>query len=443
MKIAWFTPFGPQSAIGHYSEAVVDALAERHAVTVYAPCGAEGLEPRSTRHPLVRLPETPDAALLVGLEQFDVLIYNMGDYFPYHHAIYEVLLRRPGVVVLHDLVMRTFFFSYCLEHHGDREELVRLAECDHGPEAGHHAREVVVEGRRSESPDDPERLRWPLFKSALGRCLGVVAHSEYVRGRVAEAVPVPVAKLDFPCFGPLVARLHEFPSPKPKGDGPVNLVTFGMINPNKMVHATIEAIGQSKRLRQAVTFSVLGQVVPSYLERLNGLIRNYELGNVVQLRGRVSDDELRDALRQADVAINLRNPHMGESSASLLDSLLAGIATIVWDHGSYAEFPDEVVSKVSSEQQLARVLEKLAANAGLRRRMGEAARSHSLNRFNTARYCDQLHQFLEAVLWNKPRLALVDQLSDRLAEMGVAPNDELIGRLAEEIASLSGAASVV
>jgi glycosyltransferase involved in cell wall biosynthesis len=443
MKIAWFTPFGPQSAIGHYSEAVVDKLAEEHTVTLYAPCGAEGLEPRTTRHPLVRLPEKPDAGLLVGLEKFDVLIYNMGDYFPYHHAIFEVLLRRPGIVVLHDLVMRTFFFSYCLEHHGDRQELVRLAECDHGPEAAQHAREVVIERRRTESPDDAERLRWPLFQSALGRCLGVVTHSKYVHRRVTEAVPVPVAKLDFPCFGPLLTRLDDFRLPKPKREGPVNILTFGMINPNKMVHATIEAIGQSERLRQAVTFAVLGQVAPSYLERLNELIQSYNLGKVVQVRGRVSDDELRDALRQADIAINLRNPHMGESSASLLDALLAGLTTVVWDHGSYAEFPVEVVCKISSEQELGPALEKLAADAGLRLRMGEAARVHALSRFNTATYCDRLAQFIEKVLWNKPCLALVDQLSDRLAEMGVAPNDELIGRLAEEIARLSGTEHVV
>src|SRR6202035_1766368 len=113
MKIAWFTPFGPRSAIGNYSEAIVDKLAEKHTVTVYAPCGGDGREPRATRHPLGRLPEDADEQLLAGLARFDALVYNMGDYFPYHHSIYEVLLRRPGVVVLHDLVMRDFFFGYC------------------------------------------------------------------------------------------------------------------------------------------------------------------------------------------------------------------------------------------------------------------------------------------------------------------------------------------
>jgi glycosyltransferase involved in cell wall biosynthesis len=437
MRIAWFTPFSPHSAIGHYSEAVVDKFAETHAVTLYVPAGDNGIDPRPTRHSLVRLPEKPHSAFLAGLDQFDALIYNMGDYFPYHHAIFEVLVRKPGVVILHDLVMRTFFFSYCVEHLGDREELVRLAEYDHGPEAAQHMREIVIECKRTESADDPERLKWPLFKSALGRCIGVVTHSDYMRERVAESVAFPIAKLDFPCFGPLVSRLEAFRSPKPKREGPVNLLTFGMINPNKMVHATIEAIGRSDRLRRSVTFTALGQVVPSYLERLNELIRQFDLNEVVHIRGRVSDDELCHAMQQADVAINLRNPHMGESSASLLDALLAGLPTIVWDHGSYAEFPETVVLKVSSEQQLTKALEESVADAALRLRMSEAARTHALNRFNTANYCEQLQEFLERVLYQKPCLTLIDQLSDRLAEMGIASNDELVTRLAGEIASLA------
>jgi glycosyltransferase involved in cell wall biosynthesis len=260
-----------------------------------------------------------------------------------------------------------------------------------------------------------------------------------MRDRVAEAVSVPVAKLDFPCFGPLVTRLDSFRLPKSKPEGPVSLLTFGMINPNKMVHATIEAIGRSEQLRRAVTFTALGQVAPSYLGQLDELIHQHNLNEVVRIRGRVSDDELRDALRQADVAINLRNPHMGESSASLLDALLAGLPTVVWDHGSYAEFPDTVVLKVASEPQLTKILEKIVADAALRRRMSEAARTYALSRFNTADYCDQLHKYLEQVLYQKPCLALIDQLSDRLAEMGIASNDELVARLAGEIATLSDA----
>jgi glycosyltransferase involved in cell wall biosynthesis len=436
MKIAWFTPFGPESSIGHYSETIVDHLAERHVVTVYAPGSPE---PRPTRHPLVRLPETPTLSLLSALDAHDALIYNMGDSYPNHLAIYECLLRRPGIVILHDLVMRDFFIGYCLIHQGDREQLVRLAECDHGPEAAQHCRDLFITCERAESIDDPERLRWPMFKSALGRCLGVVVHSDFARGQVARAVPAPVAKLDFPGHGPIGKRYEEFGQRTTKSGGSVQFVTFGLIHQNKMVHATIEAIGRSERLREAVTFTVLGSVTPSYLERLTSLIQSFNLNDRVSLRGRVSDDELRSALSQSDCAINLRNPHMGESSGSLLDALFAGLPTVVWNHGSYAELPDDVVCKISSEQELGPVLEKLAADSGLRRRMGEAARAHALGRFNTASYCERLDQFIEKVLWNKPCVALVDQLSDCLAEMGVAPNDELIGRLADEVASLSGA----
>ena len=65
----------------------------------------------------------------------------------------------------------------------------------------------------------------------------------------------------------------------------------------------------------------------------------------MRLPGRLSDDDLWQQLTQADVVVNLRNPHFGESSASLLDALLAEAAIVVWNHGYYAEFPDDVVSR--------------------------------------------------------------------------------------------------
>ena len=36
MRIAWFTPFNPNSAIGHYSETVVQELAKTDDVVIYA-----------------------------------------------------------------------------------------------------------------------------------------------------------------------------------------------------------------------------------------------------------------------------------------------------------------------------------------------------------------------------------------------------------------------
>lgn len=442
MRIAWFTPFTPRHAIGDYSEAIVRRLAEDDDVTVFAPAEVGGEVPRPCPLAVVPLPPEPTPELLAQLDGYDLAVYNLGDHLANHLPIYETAVRRPGLVVLHDLVMRDFFLGYYFLHRKDPAAFPRYVGYSHGPEAEALARDVV-EGHRPEDIEDPARLRYPMFKPAAYRAAGVVVHSEYTRGRVAADVPTPVRLIDFPLFGP-VAELAEVVRPERQpADGKVRLLTFGMLNPNKLVHTAIQAIAGSEFLRRSVRFTVIGvEGNPGYDHRLRELVSGYRLGAVVDLAGRRSDDELRAALAEADVCINLRNPHFGESSASLLSSLVAGVPTVVWDHGFYAEFPDDAVMKIRSEGELAPGLVRLVRNPGLRRRMGLAARTHALSRFNTDHYCDRFRGFAEEVLRHAPLLGLTDRVSGLLHELGASDLDGLTARFAGEMAALVAGSEV-
>ncbi len=433
MRIAWFTPFGPRSAIGDYSETIVRRLAVEDEVTVFAPAGDGADAPRPFPLPVVPIPPVPPVEVLEQLCGFDLAVYNLGNHLHNHLSAYETAVRRPGVVVLHDLVLRDFFRGYFLLHRKDPAGFARFLRYAHGPEAEAHGRDVV-EGRRHEDYDDPARLRFPLFKPALHRALGVVVHSEYARGRVAAEVPAPVRMIDFPRFGPTAdAAPPRFRHP----GGKVQVLTFGVLVPNKLVHAVVEAIAGSELLRRSVRYTAVGaEGMQGYEGRLRKRIDAHGLGEVVTLAGRLSDDELRAALDGADVVVNLRNPHCGESSASLLTSLVAGVPTVVWDHGFYAEFPDDVVVKVRSEAEIAGALERLAGDPGLRQRIGRTARAHALARFDTDRYCRQFREFAGHVRALAPVLALADTASDRLAELGSTDLDRLADRFAAEIAAL-------
>lgn len=430
MRIAWFTPFSPRSAIGHYSEAIVAELARSHHVVLFVPAD-EGVEaPRPTPHPLVTIPDLPTDEILASLAGFDAVVYNMGNFPRYHLTVFETALRVPGVVVLHDLVMRDFFLAYSCELVGRPELFPALLEYAHGPEAAAHGREVLT-GRVIEL-DDPRRLSYPLFRPTLRGALGAVVHSDFARRRVAET-GLPVAKLDFPLFGPARELAHVARPPRPAG-GPVNVLTFGVVAPNKLIHATIEAIGRSTLLRQRVRFEVIGGGEKRYAARLDELVRAHRLEGVVTLIGWQPDERLKAALADADVVVNLRNPHTGESSASLLDALVSGVPTVVWDHGFYAEFPDDVVVKVKDETDLQPALERLVGNPELRTRMGAAARKHAVKRFDTAAYCAGLVAFLEQTFATAPLAKLADRVGDVLAELGCRPDDDATRRIGREIA---------
>ena len=156
MKIGWFTPFAARSIIGNYSEAAVGGLADEDDVTVFAAEPPGQGEPRPSPLPVVRVPPrlTPD--WLGQLAQFDLLVYNMGNYTPYHQAVYEVALCRPGLVILHDLVLREFFRGYYLCHRNAPDEFHRLMTYSHGPEAERDVglRERLALVRRREEAEE-------------------------------------------------------------------------------------------------------------------------------------------------------------------------------------------------------------------------------------------------------------------------------------------------
>src|SRR5438105_114731 len=134
MRIAWLTPFNPRSAIGQYSQAIVEHLGATEEVVVFAAEQGPDLLPQSCAAPTVRLPRDPDAALLAELGSFDLVVHNFGNHTPYHQTIYDVAVRQPGIVIMHDLVMRDFFLGYYLHHRRDFPGFGNALRYSHGDE---------------------------------------------------------------------------------------------------------------------------------------------------------------------------------------------------------------------------------------------------------------------------------------------------------------------
>jgi glycosyltransferase involved in cell wall biosynthesis len=212
-----------------------------------------------------------------------------------------------------------------------------------------------------------------------------------------------------------------------------------MVNRNKLVDLVLETIGSSEFLRNHVLYTVIGVLeAGEYTRKIEGIIRTYDMGSCVRLLGPQPDEVLIQSLLAADLAVNLRYPYLGESSWSLLEALFAGKPTIVWRHGYYDEFPDHVVRKVASREELLTALTDLCCNSGARLAMAEAAWSYVRKHFDTRQYCRQLLDFIESARLNRPILDLVDRMSDRLLEMQATPEStELIDALENEICRLA------
>src|SRR5213593_3839751 len=98
MKIAWFTPFSVRSAIARYSQAVLNELANEAEVHV---CHFEANAARDSAVPVKRF-SSADAVDDRFLRDYDLTVYNFGNYLPFHREIFVVSRRHPGVCILHD-----------------------------------------------------------------------------------------------------------------------------------------------------------------------------------------------------------------------------------------------------------------------------------------------------------------------------------------------------
>jgi hypothetical protein len=175
--------------------------------------------------------------------------------------------------------------------------------------------------------------------------------------------------------------------------------------------------------------------------------------------GRIGDlGRFLDHMAAVDVAINLRYPTAGETSASLYRLFGLGKPVIVSDAGSFAEVPAGCCARVpvdpGEEDLLLAYLRALARAPALRHQMGEAARRLVQTRHRVeqtaAAYAEAIHEILAA--GRSPERAVPplapyppdDVLSDVIAgstaalvDLGAGESDpELLRELAVALAEL-------
>jgi glycosyltransferase involved in cell wall biosynthesis len=418
MRIGWLTPFSRASAIGQFSSIVADELQLGHDVTIYV---SDVHDPEAIWPTRCRVRFLADAHQPISADemvQYDLLVYNLGNHVWFHKDIFEISLNHPGLVILHDLVMHHFFSMYYLEVKKNHESYLRELARSHG-QAGTEIGKYVTSGKSTlDFWSSDQMLEFHMAPAAVQGGFGVVVHSDYALKALQQTSPVPVKKIEFP--RPLVAD-STVPVTSESGRR-VRILTYGMVNPNKLVRETIRSIAESPVLRERVQFDVVGAAGMSeeYFRSLQVLTKDLGLSDQVTFHGRQPDEVLHEKIHAADIILNIRNPHFGESSWTLLETLHLAKPTVVWKHGYYDEFPDDVVVKVDSMEKLTPVLEQLVLADGYRGILGERARSHARSRFSTSRYCTELMDFARRARYYRPIVGLSQYLDAAAKEVSAS-----------------------
>jgi hypothetical protein len=142
-------------------------------------------------------------------------------------------------------------------------------------------------------------------------------------------------------------------------------------------------------------------------------------------------------MRACDVAVNLRHPTGGETSASLLRLLATGVPTIVTDTGSFAELPAGVAAKLPIDESetdlLFELLARLAADGELRTGLSRAARAHVRAEHSLARSASAYAAAVARLATQSPPAAPVPPLA---ADSGHDPRVEIAAALGAAVVDL-------
>ncbi|MEW6418731.1 MAG: glycosyltransferase [Nitrospirota bacterium] len=434
MKIAWFTPFSTKSAIGKYSQSITNDLIKHCEVDLWL-----SEETNLIPTELKIFHYQPNDDLLQKLKDYDLVIYNMGNYLDFHKDIYEVSKKIKGVVILHDFVMHHFFIGYYLVHKNDTNAFLREMEILYG-ENGRDIATDSVNGKRTPVWDTDEVIKYPFFEKAIEGAKGVVVHSRFHANEVIKRFLGPVEVISHPFYSYDVSINNSQISKADLGipEDKILMITIGHVNPNKRIDRVIKILGDNKELAKKIIYLIIGSYDEhsQYFLSLQSLAEKYNLQKAVKFLGFQPDNLLYAYMSNADIFVNLRFPAMEGASWSLIEELYFGKPVIATDAGFYSELPDDCIIKISvdkEEEDLLKAFKKLVYEYKIRKNIGIKGRQFAIENFSAQKYSQKFLKFLDKVKNWEPVLELVDKVSIELALLGISQDTEVFDKIADEI----------
>jgi glycosyltransferase involved in cell wall biosynthesis len=386
MKVAYYSPLPPsRSGIADYSTLLLPALRERIDVVVAEP---------GRRAPAA-----------------DVALYHLGNDPDAHGWIADALLRRPGVVVLHEYVLHHLVAGVTIGR-GDGRGYLDAMERELGVAGRLLALGVLDNLLPLLWETQPERF--PLSGVYLDHATGLIVHSTYVAERAREAG--------------YAGRVWRIPHPgwphgeiEPAADvhGAPLIGCFGFLNMNKRIPQLLEAFAWFRRMHADARLLLVGGAgdrfdVGRRLERLG-------LTEGVERLDYVPEQRMWSLMAACDVLVNLRYPTMGETSGSVIRALSLGRPLVVSDVGWFAEVPDDVVVKVPVDELEVPMLEaalQFAVRHGAA--LGANARAYVASEHDLGRVADLYVAALETAAGaDAVEDAVLLRIAEAAAEVGI------------------------
>lgn len=385
--LLYVSPFGPmKSGISDYSEVLVQALKKEFDITILIE--DYQLSNQKIKDDFIVLKNGRD---FIDFDQYDYRIYNIGNNPDFHGYIYEICLKYPGMIILHDLVLYYLFVGY----YQRKDKLYSQTYLQEGIKALEILKMAEKKNRIGLLEQKQLAGMLSLNKELIKSGNKIMVHSWYSYNKLLESGLIKedmIAKIN------LIALLNESDKNMPKEELfekyniPQNAIivsSLGYISKTKLNHNVCRVIRDiNKKSEKKVCYVMVGE---------GDYVNEYIDGKNIIKTGYTELDEFNSFIDYSDIIVNLRNPSMGETSASMLRIMQKGKACIINDGGWFTELPEECVLKVnvnSIEDDLFKLFNELILKPEMANEIGNRAKSYVDKEHNESVVVAGIKEFL-------------------------------------------------
>lgn len=428
MRIAWFTPFVQGSAIGMVGKRICEELVKTVEVDIWT-YQAENKIPT-----FVNVIEFDAKNDLPELYNYDFLIYNIGNFAGYHREIYDVSLKYPGIVILHDQTMGNFFGQYYTfsEFGGDNSEEGYQAYASFLEKyCGSSAAKEMYKGKNCSFFPIYEYgniASYHLIEPALENSLGAFTHAEFFCREIKKAYNKPISfsylpceiEGDMSCDDEAICGIIK----QARENNKKIIVSNGIVHPVKQIDKVVNVLMDYPGLSEHLVYIVIGSYGGEYGDKLADIAEN-ELKGCLFMMNYQPNEVMSYALKNADMCMNLRYPNSEVCSLSLLEQMSYGNPVLVINSGVYGEMPNDTVIKVDYGNLYQGIEETLQALVNKKdfSDYGKHAQKFIETKCTAKAYCERLLGFLNSFKNDKAVKNLqnrtLDLLFNTMRELGI------------------------
>ncbi len=322
-KLAIVSPMPPsKTGIADYVSDLILSLSAYYTIDIIT----------DTINPQTNLPVYDHKYFAKNAQNYGKILYQIGNNSEFHWYMFDLIKKFPGIVVLHDVYL------------GDALSQMQInkgiAIWD----------EYLIKsyGYAAIYQKTNKGLLWAINKYPVNAPLiqgskAIIVHSNYAKNLLLDDYSIKndskIYRLD---------QVHkEINTSKDTNEKELLVCSFGHLIKHKCIEEIILAWQQAKLDKQPNCRLVFVGEFPQtdYGKQLQKLIKATQN---IEVSGRVSDIAYAGFLSKASLAIQLRKNSRGETSRAVLDCLAQGVPTIINNHGSAQEIPQEVTYKISN-----------------------------------------------------------------------------------------------